>query len=351
MDSITKYSLAMIVFYTLNLFAAETNMPLLKAPNLKDDMIEKYHVGLRPYRNLGVRIEREEIDNKIIIHNYGHGGAGITLSWGSALSAIDLMEEPLKDDETIAVIGAGVIGLSTAVRLSDIGYKVRIYAKDFTPNTTSDIAGAHWAPFLVACGEDVLKKQQFEHIKTQSESYFHDLTKSNARFAGVSLVKAYYFDSRSNTNNVQVKFDNGKSMWAKIDDTILINTNVYLDSLMTELRKQKVVFKHINLTSEDITKLQEKIIFNCSGIGANKLFSDANISPIRGYLIEFKPQPDVDYFAVADFNNDAQYFTCLFSHENKLLIGGSIEENKWNEEIDEEVCARILIEARNIFEL
>ena len=45
-------------------------------------------VGLRPFRKSGVRLEREGLPNgRIIIHNYGHGGAGFTLSWACAEEA------------------------------------------------------------------------------------------------------------------------------------------------------------------------------------------------------------------------------------------------------------------------
>jgi hypothetical protein len=40
--------------------------------------------GVRPFRNGSYRLEAETIGSKFIVHNYGHGGAGITLSWGCA---------------------------------------------------------------------------------------------------------------------------------------------------------------------------------------------------------------------------------------------------------------------------
>ena len=47
-------------------------------------------VGLRPFRRLGVRLERHQLhDGRIVIHNYGHGGAGFTLSWGCAREVLD----------------------------------------------------------------------------------------------------------------------------------------------------------------------------------------------------------------------------------------------------------------------
>lgn len=47
-------------------------------------------VGLRPYRSEGFVVRAERVGEKIVIHNYGHGGAGITLSWGCAAMAADL---------------------------------------------------------------------------------------------------------------------------------------------------------------------------------------------------------------------------------------------------------------------
>jgi D-amino-acid oxidase len=48
-------------------------------------------VGLRPFRRSGVRLERDQLrDGRTVIHNYGHGGAGFTLSWGCAREVLEL---------------------------------------------------------------------------------------------------------------------------------------------------------------------------------------------------------------------------------------------------------------------
>jgi D-amino-acid oxidase len=49
-------------------------------------------VGLRPGR-AEVRLEKELISGKVIIHNYGHGGSGVTLSWGCAEEVVELANE------------------------------------------------------------------------------------------------------------------------------------------------------------------------------------------------------------------------------------------------------------------
>src|SRR6266853_1329733 len=90
------------------------------------DRIIREVVGLRPYRPEGFRVEAERIGEKLLVHNYGHGGAGITLSWGTASLAVDLLSEPgavatgslrMRRPTThrhFAVLGCGVNGLTTA---------------------------------------------------------------------------------------------------------------------------------------------------------------------------------------------------------------------------------------------
>jgi glycine/D-amino acid oxidase-like deaminating enzyme len=69
-------------------------------------------VGLRPYRPSGFVVRREAIQEKTIVHNYGHGGGGITLSWGTAHLAV---EQALPTGAMrMAVLGSGAVGLATA---------------------------------------------------------------------------------------------------------------------------------------------------------------------------------------------------------------------------------------------
>lgn len=101
-------------------------------------------VGLRPFRAAGFVVRAEAAGEKTIVHNYGHGGGGMSLSWGTALQARALALATQK--RQAAVIGCGVIGLSTARVLQDAGFTVTIYARDLPPLTTSNLSGAQWTP-------------------------------------------------------------------------------------------------------------------------------------------------------------------------------------------------------------
>src|SRR6185436_723742 len=111
------------------------------------DRILRTIVGLRPFRPSGFVVRADKLGDKLIVHNYGHGGCGVTLSWGTGALAVD--EVLRAGDKRVAVLGCGVVGLATARLLQQRGIAATIYARDQPPATTSDIAGGRWYPFDV----------------------------------------------------------------------------------------------------------------------------------------------------------------------------------------------------------
>jgi glycine/D-amino acid oxidase-like deaminating enzyme len=109
--------------------------------------------GCRPFREETYRLEAIRAGGRVIVHNYGHGGAGISMSWGCAQKVAELVErhEPSPSGKPVAVLGAGVMGLTAATLLDQrLGMTVTIFAKAFPPSTTSNVAGGQWGAAKVA---------------------------------------------------------------------------------------------------------------------------------------------------------------------------------------------------------
>ena len=123
-----------------NALARTQGLRSLPRAEVAADRITRRIAGLRPFRPSGFVVRAERLGEKTVIHNYGHGGCGVTLSWGTADMATKLaLETPHRQ---AAVIGCGAVGLATARLLQDRGFEVTIYAKELPPDTTSNVAAA-----------------------------------------------------------------------------------------------------------------------------------------------------------------------------------------------------------------
>src|SRR5947207_6583385 len=102
------------------------------------DRIFRVTVCLRPFRTAGPRLDVERVGDKTVVHNYGHGGSGWSLSWGS--SGIAVEKAMAAGERDVAVIGCGALGLTSAMLLQQAGAKVAIYARERPPELRSAVA-------------------------------------------------------------------------------------------------------------------------------------------------------------------------------------------------------------------
>ena len=111
---------------------------------------------MRPFREGGNLLSKVKTGGKVIIHNYGHGGAGVSLAPASGIEAVKLAEAENKTN--IAIIGCGVVGLFTAKyfieaypKLPLMIYSERVpnldEAKDNSKIITSQAAPGYWLPY------------------------------------------------------------------------------------------------------------------------------------------------------------------------------------------------------------
>ena len=109
--------------------------PRLVPVNASWDRVIRTTVGLRPHRDPGFVLRPDKLDDKLLVHNYGHGGAGMSLSWGTGLMAAEL---PGASGRNAAVVGCGSSVSTTARELQRRGFDVTIYTAALPPDVTSN---------------------------------------------------------------------------------------------------------------------------------------------------------------------------------------------------------------------
>lgn len=320
------------------------------------DRVIRTVVGLRPFRSSGFVVKGERIDDSVIIHNYGHGGGGMTLSWGSSHLA---MEEAMKTGQkSCAVLGCGALGLSTARLLQDRGWEVSIYARDLPPYTTSNISGAQWSPSYVfdrALTTNAFNAQFARALKL-SYRYFQDLV---GEYYGVRWASNYILRDNPEPpggflNSFPELYPETRLLsrdehpfhteYAVHYDTMFIEPPVYLNALMRDFR---LAGGRIQVrTFEDrreILGLDEPVIINCTGLGSRELFGDTDLQPIKGQLTVLAPQDEVSYLMI----HRGLY---MFPRRDGILLGGTHERGEWSLRPDQEAISRIVSGHRRIFD-
>lgn len=321
----------------------------LGAPLLSDDQILRYVAGVRPFRQGGPRIERQDLAGKTVVHNYGHGGAGYTLSWGSASLVADLLRG-LARGTPVAVLGSGVVGLCTARVLQEQGFRVRIYAREFPPHTTSDVAGAEWSPDIVARGATRDLRRRFDQMLALSWHRFQSLVGSRWGVKPRPIYEAEGVPSGLDQlpdgllpaarRLARLPFAPARS--GRVYQTLLIEAPIFLAALVAEVRRAGGILEaRAFSTAGDLRNLAEPVIVNCLGLGAGAVFADGAIIPIRGQLVHLRPQA-LSYL----LDHPTGY---MVPRSDALVLGGSFEEGISEARTDPATCARILDDNRRFF--
>lgn len=305
-------------------------------------------VGLRPYRAEGFVVKAERVGEKLLVHNYGHGGAGVTLSWGTAAQAAELARG--EGDGRFAVVGCGVNGLSVARVLQRRGGAVTIYAREMPPETTSNVAGALWLPTSCYNPQRVSAAwlEQFRVACELSNRAFQLMTGTEY---GVRWMET--FNVQTTEEAAQEELPGGTRLYPETKihrdqkryfgsplvrqfSTMLIEPSVYLNALVRDFYTAggRVVVKEFR-GREEVAALAEPVVFNCAGLGARALFGDEALAPVRGQLEVLMPQPEVDYCLL-----NASYY--MFPRRDGVILGGTFERNNWSLAPDAETTARIL---------
>ena len=134
-------------------------------------------------------MKSEKLDHKTVVHNYSHGGAGMSLAWGTGYLAADMALA--HGSRRAAVIGSGVTGLCAARQLQRRGFDVTIYAKAIPPHTTSNMSLAHWSPVSRVVAMNERTPQWDEQFRFAAEVAYRELQLLGGRDYGISWIDRY----------------------------------------------------------------------------------------------------------------------------------------------------------------
>ena len=297
------------------------------------DRIIRTDVGLRPFRPSGFVVRAEALGDKLLVHNYGHGGGGITLSWGSAQLALLEVQKSGRAGPA-AVLGCGAVGLATARLLQDRGFPVTIYARDLPPRTTSDVAGASWYPSLVVDPAHRTPgfERQLEQAARFSYRYFQGLVGerygvhwreqfflADEAPAGRPMEYPFLADLSPELRTLSASEHPFASPHVIAESKMFIEPPAYLRALLRDFRLTggRVRVREFGGAAE-VAALPEPIVVNCTGLGSRELFQDGDLVPVKGQLSVLLPQPEVDYAIVT---KDVH----MFPRRDGIILGGTRE--------------------------
>jgi len=294
--------------------------PPLAPLRARVDRLFDITVCLRPFRAAGPRLDAEHVGDKLVVHNYGHGGSGWSLSWGSGTLAV--RKAMAGGPRRIAVIGCGALGLTSAILAQEAGAEVTIYAKDLLPDTRSARATGTWTPdsriALTSAAAPEFAAQWEEMARISFHRYrrylglpgspvewfdrytLFDSAPDQSRPAEDPLGFASYSERIRDLMPRGEELAEGSTPFpvktVRRNSQMKFNIADYGHTLLNDFRAAGGKFVRAEFaTLSDVAHLKENTIINCTGYGARALCKDESIVPVRGQIGWLIPQPELTY--------------------------------------------------------
>ena len=231
------------------------------------------------------------------------------------------------------VVGAGVSGLSTAIRLLESGHEVEIVSDKFSPETVSDVAAAIWYPFLVKPADradkwgivtyDVLEELSIEAPEAgvtmrDGREYLReivDLPPWNDDIAAFRIL---------DEGEIPEGYVFGWEFRAPV-----IEMPLYMPWLRSEVEEAGGTFRHGFI--EDLSDLGGDVVVNCVGLGARELCDDLEVRPARGQILFIDQDPGVGHF-----DQQPETLTYTIPRSDVTVLGGTAQVDDWSLDIRDE---------------
>ncbi len=275
------------------------------------------------------------------------------------------MQQP---DRRAAVLGCGVVGLTTARELQRRGFDVTIYAATVPPDTTSNMSLAGFTPTSGLVQNDRRTPEWDAQFREAVQIAYRRLQLLVGPKYGVTWINKYALTDDVNQQgggggggggnplmpdtirSPRVVLQPGEhpfgTKYAVERPTMRIEPSIYLDALMHDvaLFGGKIVIRRFE-SPRDLMALPEQVIVNCTGLGAKALFNDPELVPLKGQLTVMIPQPEVNYSTnggstIPSPPNGLSIH--MMPRSDGIVLGGTSQRDVWTMDVDEAERKRIV---------
>ncbi|MFJ7067560.1 NAD(P)/FAD-dependent oxidoreductase [Streptomyces sp. NPDC101115] len=253
-------------------------------------------------------------------------------------------------DSEVIVVGGGVVGLTTAVRLAERGLRVRVWSRDEATETTSAVAGALWWPYRIepvaeAGAWALASLRVYEELAADPDGTgvrFVPGVHADTELAGLGGWAGEVGGLRQ-LPAAEVPGPYGVGLAARLP---LIDMPVHLGWLRGRAAELGVRFERRTATGPAEAGAGAPVVVNCTGLGAREFVGDAGMRAVRGQLVLVENPGVETWFTAADgASSETTYF---FPQPGRLILGGTAEEGDERTDPDGataeaivERCARI----------
>ena len=241
--------------------------------------------------------------------------------------------------QRVIVVGAGVVGLSCAVRLLEAGHRVDVVARDLPLETTSAVAAALWYPYRA------LPQDRVTAWAAASYDAFDALAEDDE--TGVRMVPGtealpepradpWWVGAVRGLERTRVNgYADGWTFTAPV-----IEMPVYLRWLTVRVAALGGTLTRTNLSRlPGLDTLAPVLVVNCAGIGSRLLAQDLTVTPVRGQVV-LVAQTGLDRWWL-----DESGPTYVVPRSSDIVVGGTDDEGDWSRTPDPETAERILARA------
>ncbi|KAL6055435.1 D-aspartate oxidase-like [Balamuthia mandrillaris] len=256
----------------------------------------------------------------------------------SVTSSIGTSLHAKQQEQKILVLGAGIIGLTTATLLQRHGYDVTIWAKEIPPNTTSNVAGGLICPYISFPKDKVLRwttetmrvfgEPQNEPFVTRQSFYEHfEAPTADPEWSVVIPVTRLVPKERAKDCIDGIRAE-----------SLVVEVDAYLQHLLDQFGESggTLVLTTVHHIGDALQHFD--IVCNCTGFGSRWLLNDDKLVPVRGQVLRVKQQ-GLCHTASKESPENISYF---ISRKNDIVLGGTAQYHNLNLSADPADTQRIL---------